>query len=96
MKVAPVSGDLLIKLALTGVAVGLAVYLVSKVAATASNAAGAIGSAFENVNPASQNNVLYHTATTITSAATGREETLGGWLYDLFNPDPMAMPRSDR
>lgn len=38
------------------------------------------------VNPASSENVVNRAITSGVSAATGREETLGGWLADIFGP----------
>lgn len=44
------------------------------------------------INPASSNNIVNRGVTAAVSAATGREETLGGWFYDLTHADPMATP----
>ena len=56
--------------------------------------------ALDKVNPASENNVVNTTVNSGVSAVTGRDETLGGWLYDLTHADPTkdtqtAAPTSD-
>jgi len=97
MKIAPVSADLLIKVALAGVTLAVVAYLVKKAtdAATdaATQAAGKVGDALQAINPASENNVIYQTANWATEAVTGKQETFGGWLYDLTHADPLATPR---
>jgi hypothetical protein len=37
------------------------------------------------VNPADSNNLANRAVTAATSAATGRDETLGGFLFDFFH-----------
>ena len=59
-----------------------------------------IADALDKVNPASENNVVNTTVNSGISAVTGRDETLGGWLYDLTHADPTkdtqtAAPNSD-
>lgn len=142
MKVAPVSADLLVKLAIGALVVGGGVYLVRRawaglptlpdvgglvsgaidtVGDFASDTADAVTDTFwtaeywardvrDNVqagfgqaadftwrqatttlNPASTQNAVYGGVNAIGSSVTGDSNwNLGGWLYDLLNPDPMA------
>ena len=46
----------------------------------------------DTFNPWSRDNVAYQTANRITTAATGREESFGGWLYDVTHADPVTAP----
>lgn len=88
---------LLIKLALAGVGVALAVYLVRKAASAAGDAAAAI---VPLINPADANNVAYHTVSEIGGAIvtdpTGPGKnadgswSLGGWLYDVTHPGTVS------
>lgn len=97
MKIAPVSGDLLVKLALfAAVGVGAWMLLQRAKAALPSWPAvpdwGQVGATLGGwVNPMSDQNLAYQGTTAAVSAAVGYEETLGGWLYDLTHPDPMAV-----
>lgn len=95
MKVAPVSADLLIKLALGAVAVGLVVYGYRKVSAAAGSVGTSIAAVAEDavnaINPASDQNLAYRGVNAIGSAVTGDNSfSLGSWLYDKFNADPLA------
>lgn len=105
MKIAPVSGDLLVKLALLGAMGAGAWYLVQR--ARASLPAWQMPTlpdftlpdwpdwATVNpnwVNPASDENLIYAGTSGIVSAATGREETLGGLLHDITHRSPLADP----
>jgi hypothetical protein len=45
------------------------------------------------VNPASTKNIAYQSTNAIVSAVTGRDETLGGWIYDKLHPDPLNTPQ---
>jgi hypothetical protein len=96
MRMAPVSADLLIKLTLGVLLVGGAVWAIRRVTSAASDAAGqvfdAAAQAVDSVNPLNQNNVFAQGANAVVSAATGREETFGGWLYDVTHPDPVTAP----
>lgn len=85
MKIAPVSAGLLVELAL-GAAVLLAVLYAYKKAKLA------LPAGLEYINPASQNNVANRATNAAVSAMTGREETLGGWLYSVTHADPVANP----
>lgn len=38
------------------------------------------------VNPVDPNNMANRAVTNVVSAVTGRDETLGGWLYDFTHP----------
>lgn len=103
MRIAPVSGDLLVKLTLVAVAVGVLAYGTRKAvqAVQSVNPIGTVrdvlyGTAdyFGNVwdsgviNPASTNNAIY---TGINDVFwPDQSESLGTWLYGVFNPDPMA------
>ncbi len=104
MRVAPVSADLLIKLALGALLVGGAVWAVRRAASAGSDAAAALASgAWANakdaawgLSPTNQNNVIYQTANGIGGAIVTAPDgagknadgswTLGGFVYDIFNP----------
>lgn len=91
MKIAPVSADLLIKLALAGVAVGVAVWAARRVTGAVSGAVGDaaqwardaaqwVADGTRYVNPASPDNLIY-------SGINDRlwpdgSQTLGTWLYN--------------
>lgn len=40
----------------------------------------------KTLNPANPQNIVNRNVTAAVSAATGREETLGGWLAEWFDP----------
>jgi hypothetical protein len=88
MKIAPVSADLLIKLGLGAVAlgvVGFVVFKVSRAAGAAVTATGeAIGNAAQAVNPLNNDNVIYHTANRITGGSEDRP--IGVRIYDWLHP----------
>lgn len=97
MRVAPVSADLLIKLALAGIGIGVAVWAVRRVSGAvsdaASNAWGAVNDAAQwvadgtkYINPASDQNVVYTTVNQHFWPAG--EQTVGTWFYDLLHPEP--------
>lgn len=104
MKVAPVSGDLLVKLGLGLAVAGAAWYAIGKLrdslpklpdftkipAALWNSTTAAVATALPYVNPADARNVANATANAGVSAATGRDETVGGLLWSWTNPDPMA------
>lgn len=93
MKIAPVSGDLLVKLAVTAIAVGAAIYALRK----ASAAADAYGQAAADriialarqaadaVNPTSDQNLAYQGATWATSTLAGRAESPGTWIGGVLS-----------
>lgn len=101
MKIAPVSADLLIKLALLAGGVMVAAYVVRKASTAAADAAGA---AWGGISDAA--GVAYQTATDAAWAVTpwnnqnvisqgvnnalfpDGSDSLGTWLYDLLNPAP--------
>jgi len=103
MKIAPVSGDLLVKLTLIAAAVGLVAYGVKEVNDKLSKLknplAGmsdvlyqtmdAIGNAWTSgaINPASTENVIYSGVN--DSLFPAGTNTVGGWLYDLIHSDPV-------
>lgn len=95
MKVAPVSADLLIKLALLAGGVLVAAYVVRKASTAASDAAGAAWDATSQavrdgawaVTPWNQENVFYEG---INNAIwPDGSESLGTWLYNLTHSDPL-------
>lgn len=96
MKVAPVSADLLIKLALLAAGVGVAVYAVQRMRDAVPDLGGAVDAAAEwganlartTLNPASDQNLAYSAANGLTSAATGGADTsFGGWVRSATSND---------
>ncbi len=69
-----------------GLAGFVAVYYLSR---KAGQGAAVVGQA---INPANPDNVVNQGVSAVVSAATGRDETLGGWLYDLTHADPLKLP----
>lgn len=45
----------------------------------------------ESLNPASENNLVNKGVSGAVSSVTGYEETPGGFLYDIFNDDPVKV-----
>jgi len=45
------------------------------------------------VNPLNQENIFNQGATGVVTVLTGREETLGGWLAELFDPATRELAR---
>lgn len=45
-----------------------------------------------SVNPIDPNNLANKSVNATVSAATGRDETLGGWFYDLLHSNPVDLP----
>jgi hypothetical protein len=99
-KIAPVSGDLLVKLAVAAAAIGGAWLLLRS---AQGQVASALDSAAEwganlartSLNPLSDQNLAYQGASAAVSAATGRDETVGGWVYSVTHPDPVTPQPSD-
>lgn len=60
-------------------AVGIYVYFNRKELATA-------------INPVDPNNLANKGVTAVVSDLTGRDETLGGWFYDLIHSSPNPQP----
>lgn len=90
IRVAPISGDLLVKLALlAGAGLGAWMLLQKAKAAVPSFPEWDVDPTWQWVNPASDENLAYQGTNAVVSAATGRDETLGGWFYDLTHPDPV-------
>lgn len=85
MKISPVSADLMIKLALIGVGVIAAVYLVKSLKDAATAGVAAAGDALQAVNPMNTDNVLYHTANVITGG--DKSQPLGTRIYNFFHPE---------
>ncbi len=91
-----VSGDLLVKLAVGAAVIGAAVWAARRV----SDSAGSVAAAWWNtatdaawsLSPTNPNNVLAQGANSAVSAATGRPDTLGGWVYDATHRDPTKDP----
>ncbi|GKS96780.1 hypothetical protein [Acidovorax sp. SUPP2825] len=89
MRIAPVSGDLLVKVALIVGGAALAVWAVRR----ATTAAGAVaGQAWDTVaqavNPWSPNNVAYQTANRVVQSVPGYEQdTLGTFIHRILNPE---------
>lgn len=88
---------MLIKVALLVGGAGLIWYAARKISTAGTAAASFLGdsaTAVGNVmgdtanavNPLNNDNVIYHTANTWTGGAPGT--TLGGRIYDFFNPEP--------
>ena len=88
MKIAPVSADLLIKLAVVAAGLGAIWYVLNKASKTTSAAAAWVGETADNVvqavNPLNDQNIFYTGANTITGGAAN--ESIGTRLYDFFNP----------
>lgn len=100
MKIAPVSGDMLLKVAAGAVLVGGLVYLVTKITGAAS---GAVGSVVDSVteaasttfNPASDQNFIYESVNWVGGSISGSkpgEWSLGTWIYDITHDDPLTLP----
>jgi hypothetical protein len=85
VRAAPVSGDLLVKLAMLGLLAGGTWWALQRVRA----GLPALGdlSVPDAINPFSENNVAYQTANAGVSALAGREETVGGWVRGATSDD---------
>lgn len=70
-----------------GVALGIvAVYLLRKIPGAASSVAAA-------VTPTNPNNLAYQGANSVVQTLTADPtQTLGGWIYDTFNPNAGLAP----
>lgn len=94
VKVAPVSGDLLVKLALGALVIGAGVWAVRRASQAVPEAAGrawdAITQGAYSLAPTNPNNVVYGGVNAGLSRVLGRDETLGGWVYELVNPPAPA------
>ena len=90
MKIAPVSGDFLVKSALVLLGVGVAVYVVRKASSAASDVASQAWNTATDaawaVTPWNNNNVIYQTAN--EALFPDGKESIGTWLYGLLNPEP--------
>jgi hypothetical protein len=102
MRVAPVSGDFMVKLAIGAALLGLAWWALERARSAASDAVGgALSSIGEAVNPASADNLINRAVTAIGEAITGPQSpgrnadgswTVGAWLYDVTHDDPTNPP----
>ena len=99
MKVASVSADLLIKLALVALAAGLVIYGLRRASAAVADLVSKIPDLPEAYNPASSNNVVYGGVNSVggalvSDAGPGRNAdgswNLGAFLYDISHPDPVG------
>lgn len=54
------------------------------------------GDVLTPINPASPNNVVYSSITAAVSAMTGSQETLGGWLAEVFDANTREVNRQYR
>lgn len=101
MRVAPVSGDLLVKAVLVIGGVALAAWAVARMRQAAGDAAGAVwngiasaaegaynlaGNAAQAVNPFNNDNVFYRGTNEVLFPSGN--DTLGTWIYDALNPAP--------
>jgi len=94
MKIAPVSADLLIKLAMLAGGVLVLAYVVRKASTAASDAAGAAWDATSQavrdgawaVTPWNNNNVVYQGVN--STLFPDGSDTLGTWLYNVTHPEP--------
>ncbi|CAN7403101.1 hypothetical protein LJR129_002493 [Acidovorax sp. LjRoot129] len=94
MRVAPVSADLLIKLALLAGGVIVVAYVVRKASTAAGDAAGAVWSTASQavrdgawaVTPWNNENVVYQGVN--NTLFPDGSDTLGTWLYGITHPEP--------
>lgn len=91
MKIAPVSGDLLVKLAVGALAVGALIYAARKANDYGQAAADRIlqlaRDAADKVNPASPNNLVYSGLTSAITAATGQQDSPGTFWREATSND---------
>lgn len=92
VKIAPVSADLLLKLAILGAAAVALLYAVNRVSKTATAAAAWAGETADNVvqslNPVNNKNVFYTGANYLTGGTAS--QSIGTRLNDWMNPAPPA------
>lgn len=100
MKAAPVSGDMLVKLALGALAVGLAWYTIRKAKNAVSDAVSQLGdwtgNKLQYLNPMNDQNIVYSGVNSVGGYLAGDTSgswTLGGAIYDAFHDDPFAPPK---
>ena len=95
MKIAPISGDLLVKLGIGAVAFGGLAMLIYTWKSQASAAAGAAANAVDYINPNSTQNAVYSTVngfwdTVLPTHVPGRNAdgswSVGGFVYDVTHP----------
>lgn len=94
MKIAPVSGDLIVKGALLLGAAALAVWAVRKAAGATREVAGQAWDAAKDgawaVTPWNNENIIYQTVN--NGLFPDGSDTLGTWLYGVLHPDPKPAP----
>lgn len=82
MKVSPVSGDLLVKLAI-GAGIGLALWFVaSRASRIVAAGVEAFPRVLDSVNPASTGNIVYGAVNGTAGAVAGREFSIGADVRD--------------
>lgn len=111
MKVAAPSADLLIKLALLAGGIGAAWYLYKQASQKLNGVTNTIENVYQSVadtanevadavivgtNPANPENWINRAATAGVNAIAGNEQSIGGRIYDWFNPDPVDVAREAR
>lgn len=94
MKIAPVSGDLLVKVGVGVAVLGLAAYLLYR-------AKRAVGEALPYINPIDRDNVAYTGVNAVGGvlvtdpAGPGKNAdgswSLGAWAYDVLHGDQVGM-----
>jgi hypothetical protein len=88
MKIAPISGDMIIKLGVGVLILGGIGMIMWTIKSSAGQAYDAVIENLDVVNPASDQNVIYQTVNSGVQAATGSQDaTLGTWLYDITHPN---------
>lgn len=101
MKIAPVSADLLIKLALAGAAGFALWYAYQKITGAAGQAvekavtaAGEVADAvITGINPVNHDNIVNRAVSATGAAISGNDSwSLGTWVYDLTHSDPEPPP----
>jgi len=76
---------------------GFVAFKIYRAASSAVAAGASVGNAIvsgaksvvtEDLNPMSPKNIVYSGTSKVVSAVTGRDESLGTWLYGIFNDEP--------
>lgn len=95
MKIAPVSGDLLVQLALGALVIGGAWWVLRGARQQLAAATEQVGAAAEwaanvaqtSLNPASDQNLIYRGTTAVVQTVTDSPDSLGTWLHRTFSGD---------
>lgn len=93
MRVAPVSGDMLLKIGIIGAVVGASVWMLKRQASAVGKSAGEAASAIGNaINPTSDTNIFYQAASGLGNAASsdGQNKSLGVRAWEILNPGAVA------